>query len=81
MISHWSDVSRPEEWDEVSALVAPRVPTQVASRTREQVVELFSGFDLVDPGVVWAPQWRPDSDSHDERPERSSMLAGVGRRT
>ena len=82
VISHWSDVSRPEEWAEVSTLMTPRVPTtQVASRTREEVEEFFTGFDLLDPGVVWAPQWRPDSDNHDEHPQRSSLLVGVGRRT
>src|SRR5262249_26139969 len=46
-------------------------------RTREQVEALFDGFDLLEPGVVWVPEWRPDpgaiSDTH-------WMYAGVARR-
>ena len=29
-------------------------------RTREEFARFFSGWDLVEPGVVWLPQWRPD---------------------
>jgi SAM-dependent methyltransferase len=39
-------------------------------RTREQVLRFFDGFDLVEPGLVPKPQWRPvpgewAGDSHD----------------
>jgi SAM-dependent methyltransferase len=30
------------------------------NRTRAQVEALFTGLDLVEPGVVWLPQWHPD---------------------
>jgi SAM-dependent methyltransferase len=50
-------------------------------RTREQILAFFGGFDLVDPGLVWLSQWRPeqpsDIDARDERPQRSAFLAGV----
>jgi len=52
-------------------------------RTREQVERLFAGFEIVEPGVVWVPQWHPDIPVviDDRRPERSIMVAGVGRKT
>jgi SAM-dependent methyltransferase len=51
------------------------------ARTREQVAGLFGDFELVDPGLVWLPQWRPDGpDDGGEHPLRSLVLAGVGRK-
>jgi hypothetical protein len=50
----------------------------VAPRTRAEILRLFDGFDLVEPGLVWVPQWRPDATAAVEHPERSLALAGVG---
>lgn len=49
----------------------------VTARTREQIVQFFDGFDLVSPGVVLLPLWRPD---HGEvaDPRRSLCYGGVG---
>jgi hypothetical protein len=30
-----------------------------AGRTREEVARFFAGLDLVPPGIVPTPQWRP----------------------
>jgi hypothetical protein len=30
-----------------------------AGRTREEVARFFAGLDLVEPGIVPTPQWRP----------------------
>jgi S-adenosyl methyltransferase len=36
---------------------------------------------LVEPGVVWLPEWRPDwPDETGTEPESSSLAAAVGRR-
>lgn len=49
-------------------------------RTRAEFGALFAGFDLLDPGVVWTPQWRPDhAGDVPEHPEHAVMLAGVAR--
>lgn len=47
-------------------------------RTRAEFTALFDGFDLVDPGVVWAPEWHPDGDGPGEDPSRQPTLVGVG---
>lgn len=52
--------------------------TPATARTRAQVERFFHGLELVEPGLVWAPQWRPDSPDEVEQPERSSNYAGVG---
>jgi hypothetical protein len=55
--------------------------TPITLRSPDEVRRLFDGFDLVDPGLVWAPLWRPES-THEvpDRPEQSANLAGVGRK-
>jgi hypothetical protein len=30
------------------------------TRTREEITRFFDGLDLVEPGIVFLPQWRPD---------------------
>jgi hypothetical protein len=58
-----------------------RTATPMTMRSREQVVRLFDGYELVEPGVVYLPEWRPDPDDPPvERPERFPGLAGVGRK-
>jgi SAM-dependent methyltransferase len=56
--------------------------TPFRPRTRSQVERFFTGLDLVEPGVVWLPQWRPapgDPTDFADNPQASSALAGVGR--
>lgn len=55
-------------------------PTGV--RSRAQIQQLLDGLDLVPPGLVWLPEWRPESadDVLLNQPERSSALAAVGQR-
>jgi hypothetical protein len=49
-------------------------------RTRDEIQRLFDGFDLTEPGLVWLPEWRPAHDVPMADPERSLILAGVGRK-
>ena len=48
------------------------------ARTRE-ILRFFDGFDLVEPGLVYLPLWRPDGPVPDH-PERAWFYAGVGRK-
>jgi hypothetical protein len=51
----------------------------LTSRGRDQIRQLFAGFELLEPGVVWLPQWRPETPFDvGARPERTNMLAAVG---
>ncbi|MGC4896901.1 SAM-dependent methyltransferase [Micromonospora sp. DT31] len=56
-----------------------RTDNQLWVRDPAELTALFDGFDLVDPGVVWVPQWRPDSPGHAENAERAVFMGGVGR--
>jgi hypothetical protein len=50
----------------------------VTLRNRAQVGALFTGFEMVEPGVVFTPTWRPESPEDAEDPERSLALGGLG---
>lgn len=49
-------------------------------RTKGQVRDLLSGFDLVEPGVVYSAQWHPEFPEAAREPERSAAYAAVGRK-
>jgi hypothetical protein len=57
-----------------------RTGTPMVLRSREQVAALFEGWDMVEPGLVYGTQWRPDPDDETVAdPARFLTLAGVGR--
>jgi S-adenosyl methyltransferase len=47
-------------------------------RSRGELERLLTGLDLVEPGLVWLPQWRPDpGQDADREPERSLGYAAL----
>lgn len=80
VLSHASADGAPERMAGHVALYR-RTPTPMSMRSHAEVLRFFDGFDLVEPGLVFLPLWRPDqpvpADSH---PESFSGYAGVGRR-
>jgi hypothetical protein len=78
--SHATADRRPDEMDEITRMFK-QTTTPTTTRTRAEVLRFFTGLDLVEPGLVWSPQWRPDSpEDVGEHPERMMMYVGVGRR-
>jgi hypothetical protein len=58
-----------------------RVAARSALRSRADIRRFFDGFDLIEPGLVYLPEWRPDSpDDVPEDPEKFWGLVGVARR-
>jgi SAM-dependent methyltransferase len=55
-------------------------PTANTARNREDVLGFFDGFELVDPGLVWLRQWRPDHPLHARAAETVWKVGGVGRK-
>ena len=48
-------------------------------RSRDEIARFFEGYDMVEPGLVAMPHWRPDTTPEDEDPYAFSGFAGVGR--
>ena len=51
----------------------------VTLRSRDEVAGLFGGLDLIEPGVVQLPQWRPEAGTAPAGP--LPMWCGVARKT
>jgi hypothetical protein len=50
-------------------------------RSREQIARFFDGLELVEPGLVYLPEWRPDEPVRRPLdPGSMLMLGGVGRK-
>jgi hypothetical protein len=52
-------------------------------RSHSAVNALLADFELIQPGMVWAPQWHPDesaSNVHFPEPSHSVLWAGVGQK-
>ncbi len=81
VIAHASNEDRPKEIPEHQSLYR-QTSTPITMRPRHAIEQFFDGFDLVDPGLVYYPLWRPEgpNDLFLDQPERSPGLAGVGRK-
>ena len=78
-VSHATDSFSPER-SARTASVFNRATSPVTLRTQEQIEPYFDGYDLVEPGIVPTPSWRPESneDLFASEPERAQAFAGVG---
>ena len=57
------------------------VSTPIRLRPRADILRFFDGFELVEPGLVYVPLWRPDSPADvPEDPSRFGNLVGVARK-
>ena len=54
------------------------MPVKLRFRSRAEVARYFDGLELVEPGLVRAPEWRPDSDADLSNP--AAVWAGVARK-
>ena len=77
-VSHATSSGDPEQMDRVTDLYN-RTGTPLVPRDAGRVARFFEGWRLVEPGLVYGPQWRPDSDPVSD-PARYLTLAGVGER-
>jgi hypothetical protein len=58
-----------------------RTSTPGTTRTREEVERLFPGLDILEPGVVWAQEWRPDPAAPSvDTSQPGGLWVGVGRK-
>jgi hypothetical protein len=75
-ISHGCRDTDPEMSDTFNSIYSNRVAATSVARTRDEIGSFFDGFDLVPPGLVWVPEWRPDSPA--DVPENPAIVAAVG---
>ncbi len=54
------------------------MPMELKFRSRAEVASFFDGLELVEPGLVRVPEWRPDSDADAVNP--ATVWGGVARK-
>jgi SAM-dependent methyltransferase len=79
VLCHATSESKPAVAQAIEKLYTRSVTTGSRIRSRAEIQRFFDGFDLVDPGLVYIPQWRPDSPGDvPADPSRLWALVGVG---
>ena len=76
VISHPASDIEPDRHNEMVRRMNASMTQKVKLRDRAEVTGMFKGFELVEPGVVKASQWRPESDAEAATP--TVLWAGVG---
>jgi len=56
------------------------VPVPYHLRRPDQLASFFDGLDLIEPGVVPCPQWKPDAPPADAPPDEPPVYCGVARK-
>jgi hypothetical protein len=59
-LTHGSPDLRPDVVHKMEEIYS-RTATPAIARSREQVQAFFGDFELVEPGLVWVPWWRPEA--------------------
>jgi S-adenosyl methyltransferase len=81
-ISHGTTGTAEDDPNDVTGTVTSvyrQASAQLHVRPLEEIQRFFEGFDLIDPGVVWINEWRPDPDVRPAGQPRS-LRGGVGRK-
>lgn len=84
VVTHASYEGIPLTQEEAGGAVGvyKNIRNPLVMRTREEVARFFEGYEMVEPGLVSMPNWRPDTPRavEDEDPFAFSGFAGVGRK-
>jgi hypothetical protein len=79
VISHPASDINPEQSAEIAKRFNQRLGSvQSSGRSRREVTRFFTGLDLVPPGIVPTPQWRPEPTGRP--PDSEPAYAAVGRK-
>ncbi len=81
VLGHGTQDGNPVAAQAVKTMYNRSVATQAHMRSHAEVMRFFDGFDLVDPGLVYVPQWRPDPTENAAADQANLWcLVGAGRK-
>jgi hypothetical protein len=80
IVSHLTSEGHPPELVAQKEAIFARSSAPVSYRGRDQIIRMFDGFDLVEPGLTAVTQWR--GEPLDEKLDAAGQwwLGGVGRK-
>jgi len=79
VLSHGTTEARPTEIAELVRIYAESGATLTA-RSRIELTRLLDGWDVIDPGLVYTPEWRPDGEAPVDAVGGYCTLAVVARK-
>jgi len=79
VLTHATGDFHRDEVDEVTK-VYQRSTAPLRARSYDEVLPLFAGFDLVEPGLVQVPMWRPDTEFDHDEVARTPVYGAIGRK-
>ncbi|MFI0373954.1 SAM-dependent methyltransferase [Actinomadura sp. 1N219] len=79
VVSHLTHEAEPGKTAAIGKLY-DRASSPAVSRSHAEILRFFDGWDLLDPGLVYVPLWRPGEGEAVADPERFLVFGGVGRR-
>jgi hypothetical protein len=81
VLGHATYEGRPEVARATETVYNRSVPTELHLRSRTEIQRFLDGFEVVNPGLVNAPLWRPDSPADIPRnPRQFGCLVAVARK-
>jgi SAM-dependent methyltransferase len=81
VLGHLTTESKPDLAQAAETVYNRSVSTDIHMRSRAEILRFFDGFELLDPGLVYIPQWRPDSPAEvPSDPSKFWVLVGVARK-
>ncbi len=78
-ISQFAADSHPKALAQLESVYA-NTPVPKTVRSREEILRLFDGFELLPPGLADMDQWRPDADTRPLPATELKIPGGVGRK-
>jgi len=88
VLSHGADEIVPdlpsEDVERLHEIYKRQTATSLRLRTRAQIEGFFEGLEIVEPGIVWLPDWRPAPDDPPLAADdtiRYGSLGGIGKLT
>ncbi len=79
VISHGTTDGQPEHVAEGMAHYA-QTTADFQPRSHAEILRFFDGLDLIEPGLVHVPRWRPGNPRDAEHAERIAAYGGAGRK-
>ena len=81
-ISHGTPEGSSKEQVEQSQKLYSASGNPIKLRSQAEIRRFFDSLDLIEPGIVYLPQWRPEGpdDLLADEPEASGMFGGLGRK-
>ena len=81
VLSHGTGLPSARACAEMAAAVYENATAPLVLRTTRRSTAFFGGFDLMEPGLVQAPLWRPDGKPPRPRDlDKLGIYGGVGRK-